>query len=66
MLTIVCSLMIGMVKLSLLILVESSHWFSFGVRAQTGTKIRCGKDMYMLKVVSSEKIQVLEVFDHDS
>ena len=56
----------GMVKLSLLILAESSHGFSFGVRAQAGTKMRCVKDMYMLKVVSSEKIQVLKFFDHDS
>ena len=35
---------------------ESTLVFRFGVRASTEKKTWCGKDTYMLKVVSSEKI----------
>ena len=45
-----------MVKvMSLPILPESALGFSFGVRVWTEMEIRCGKDMYRLKLVSSEK-----------
>ena len=45
-----------MVKVtSLLIEAESAIGFSFGVRAQTKSKIWCIKNMHLLKVVPSEK-----------
>ena len=37
--------------------VESGLGFSFGVRAWTEIEIWCVKGMFMLKLVSSEKIE---------
>ena len=55
MLTIACLLMVGVVKVtSLLIKAESALGFSFRVRAQTEMKIWCIKGMQLLKVASSE------------
>ena len=45
---------------SQLIVAESALGFSFGVRAQTEMKIWCGQDMYALKVVSKEKMEVFK------
>ena len=47
----------GVVKVtSLLINAGSGHGFSFGVKAWTEMEIQCVKGIYMLEVVSSEKI----------
>ena len=52
MLTITCSLMMGVVKVTrLLIKAGSGHGLSFGVRAWTEMEIRCVKGMCGLKVV---------------
>ena len=46
--------------MSLHIEAKSRLEFSFGVRAQTEMKIWCVKGMYLLKAVSSERIQGLK------
>ena len=56
-----CGCWVGMVKVTTLsTLVQSLPGFSFEARGQAEMKIWCIKGMYMLKVVSSEKNQVLK------